>query len=211
MTTRPNFFALAVAVAVLGACDRRAAGDEARSDAMVGNAAPAPAAVNPAAMPKDVAPAAGPLSVFTSLDVARCKLIERNDEEAGYARHLCAGTAGYRVEVTESDLRQDVALIRPDGRIDKLALNALTASGGFSSLGKTAEWRGLDPARPRTLTVRFGVNEDPDPKVAPRSYLVVIRLASPGCVVARVSPGPQQSAQARAIADAASLPRCIGE
>lgn len=199
-----------IAMTALSGCDRGAPVSEVEP-VTTANAVE-PVAPGPAATPTPSAPTpvAGPRSAFTSLDLARCIEIARNDEEAGYSRHRCVGAAGYRVEVIESDLRQTINLFRPGGGSDPLRLSALVAGGGFSSLGKIAEWRGTDPARPRTLTVRYGVNEDPDPEVAPRSYLVVIRLASPACVVARIVPGPQQSEQARAVADGASLPACIG-
>jgi hypothetical protein len=89
-------------------------------------------------------------------------------------------------------------------------LSPVASGGGFSSLGPTIDWRGDAGQPPRTMTVRFNVNEDPDPKVAARSYLVVIRLAAPACPVAAVPPGSGQSDRARAIADATTLPPCIG-
>ena len=53
---------------------------------------------------------------YTSIDPARCRLIERNIEEGGYSRHACDGLGGYKLEISESDLRQDVVVIAPDGR-----------------------------------------------------------------------------------------------
>ena len=170
---------------------------------------PGPASPTKAGQGLEAPLTGAPQSQFTSLDVAMCQLIARNDEEAGYARHRCAGAAGYQVELVESDLRQTIEIVRPGAKSYSLELSALVAGGGFSSVGKVAEWRGADPANPRTLTFRYGVNEDPDPAVAPRSYLVVAKLAAPLCVVARVSPGPDQSIRARRIADQTRLPPCL--
>lgn len=165
----------------------------------------APDAMLPAAAPE--APAAA-TSAFTSLDTNRCRLVAKNIEEGGYSRHDCPGHAGYRLELIESDLRQNLAILRPDGSKDELRLSSEVGGGGFSEIGKTVEWRGRDPAKPRTLTLRFILNEDPDPKVPPRSYLVVVRLASPACPIAVVSPGAAQSDEARRIADAPVLAKC---
>ncbi len=193
---------------LLGGCDGPAPVQQPPAAGRGEVVATAPARTAPASGQAPGAAGAG--GVTTSIDPAKCDLITRLTEEAGYSRHRCFGVAGYRVEVVESDLRQNLELIRPDGTTTSLNLPSLVAGGGFSSLSETAEWRGPDPRRPRTLTVRYGVNEDPDPAVAPRSYLVVIRLASPACVVARIAPGPRQSEEARAVADGARLPECIG-
>ncbi len=203
--------ALVMAVAISG-CDQgtRDPAPVAVNEPLATRPADPPATGGSTATSVPVTPEPGAKSVFTSLDVTNCKLIERNVEEAGYSRHRCDGAAGYALELIESDLRQTMEVIRPGGKRESLDLSSLVAGGGFSSVGKTAEWRGSDPAMPRTLTIRYGVNENPDPKVAPRSYLVVAKLASPACVVARVAPGPDQSGQARAISDADALPRCLG-
>ena len=167
-------------------------------------ATPAPPSPAPA---KAIAP--DRRSVFTSLDLKQCRLVEENLDEGGYSRHDCPGHAGYRVELIESDLRQNIALIRPNGTKDELDLAARIGGGGFSEIGKTIEWRGADRAKPRALTLRSNVNESPEPAVPPRSYLIVIRLTAPACPVAKVAPGPTQSADARRIADAETLPACL--
>ncbi len=204
-----------LAAVLVGGCDlgepvAKAPATAARSDKVAANPTAPPARPRTVPVSPRAPGAAGPNGVLTSIDPAKCDLITRLTEEAGYSRHRCFGVAGYRVEVVESDLRQNLELIRPDGTTTSLNLSSLVAGGGFSSLSETAEWRGADLRRPRTLTVRYGVNEDPDPAVAPRSYLVVIRLAAPACVVARIAPGPRQSEVARAVADSARLPQCLG-
>ena len=146
-------------------------------------------------------------SRYVSLEPSSCKLIEENVEEGGYWRRRCAGLAGYELETSESDLRQDVVIVAPDGRRSELNLSSLVAKGAFNSLGKMAEWRGQDPGKPRALIVRVSVPADPGVGRRGRSDLVVARLAPPACVVAVVPQGPGQNDKARAIADR-ELPPC---
>lgn len=193
---------------MLAACENNAppATNEAATDTSASGEAIREVEARPAPRPA----ADARRSEFTSLERANCRLIEQNIEEGGYSRHVCPGAGGYALELTESDLRQGMIVNRPGGGDDRLELNAM-GGGGFSNLGKTAEWRGpdADPFHPRTLTFRFEVVEDPAPPQRPTSYLVVARLSEqPACMVAIVPPGPDQSARARAIADAPSLPEC---
>ncbi|WP_310468256.1 hypothetical protein [Sphingomonas sp.] len=145
---------------------------------------------------------------YSSIDPAACKELERNDEEGGYSRHSCGGPAGYALEISESDLRQDVVVIAPGGGRSRLQLSSLVANGAFNSLGKTAEWRGAED-QPSALIVRLNVAAGPEPIRPDISNLVVARLANPACVVAVVPPGPDQNAKARRIADG-DLTKCIG-
>ena len=196
-----------ILAAVLGGCGDDATQAPPENREIVDAGKSALPATGPAQTPT-TPPAQDRRSVFTSLDLKQCRLIEENIDEGGYSRHDCPGHAGYRIELIESDLRQNIALIRPNGTKDELDLAARIGGGGFSEIGKTIEWRGADRAKPRTLTLRFNVNESPEPAVPPRSYLIVIRLAAPACPVAKIAPGPTQSNDARRIADATTLPAC---
>jgi hypothetical protein len=159
----------------------------------------------------EVPPAVQPeqSSRYTSLDPASCEVLEENAEEGGYWRRRCAGAAGYALETSDSDLRQDITIITPDGRRSALDLSSLVAKGAFNSLGKTAEWRGGGPRDPRALIVRLNVAADPEGKRPTISNLVVARLDKPSCVVAVIPRGPRQNEKARAVADG-KLPKCIG-
>ena len=154
------------------------------------------------------APAAT-VSRFTTNALKTCRLVEKNEQEAGYYRYRCPGVGGFAYEVVESDLRQSLVIIAPDGTRDNLALSSVAGGGGFSVLGTTYDWRGPTGAPPHSLTVRFNVNENPDPAVPPRPYLIVIRLAAPSCVVGVIPSGSGQNDSARAIADRAPLPPCV--
>lgn len=191
-------------ILLLGACQQQPA-DEPIGQPSANEAAPVVAPPQTPAKPVD-----RKVSRFTTGGIEKCRLVDKNEEEGGYFRHRCPGVGGYDYEVVESDLRQNLVVIRPDGKRDDIALSPVAGGGGFSVLGPTIEWRGDAGQPPRTMTVRFNVNEDPDPNVPDRSYLVVIRLATLACPVAAVPPGPSQSDRARAVADAATLPTCIG-
>jgi hypothetical protein len=147
-------------------------------------------------------------SQFSSIDPASCRLLEENLEEGGWWRRLCKGAAGYQLELSESDLRQDIVVIAPGRRQGELGLSDIVAKGAFNGLGKTAEWRGADPAKPETLIVRLNVASGPEGNLPDISRLVVVRLKATACIVAIVPPGPDQNEKARAIADG-TLPDCL--
>ena len=174
----------------LTACSQEASGP-------AEEAAPAP---DSATVPASEAPGEPPR--YTRL--TGCTLTRSAPEEAGFFERECGGEGGYRLRRTESDLRENLIVLSPDGGEHSLELPAL-ANGAFSSLGERVEWRGTtgpDGFAPEALIVRHSVMEDPDPAVPEVSYLVVARLAPPVCVVARVPPGPGQNARARELADA---------
>ena len=152
--------------------------------------------------------AANRRSQFTSIDPAKCKLLEENIEEGGWSRRLCDGLAGYKLELTDSDLRQDIIVIPASGQRSELGLTEIVANGAFNALGKTAEWRGADPASPDALIVRLGVAADPEGRKPDISNLIVARLKPVACIVAVVPPGASQNERAQAIADG-QLPACL--
>jgi len=168
--------------------------------------APAPAETSQPPAPGPVA-AAVERSRYSSIEPSSCKLIEQNLEEGGYSRHRCPGLAGFALETSESDLRQDIVVIAPSGRRTQVELSSLVAKGAFNALGKSAEWRGEDPAKPRALIVRLDVAASPEGDRPDISNLVVVRLAAPACVVGVVPPGPRQNEKARRIADG-DMGRC---
>lgn len=164
------------------------------------------ASVIPVTSKVPVAPASD-RSAYSSLDLKGCQLIEKNEEEGGYYRHLCPGVAGYRLELVESDLRQDLAIVAPGAKRVALELPSSVGGGGFSQLGQTVEWRGPTDDWPRTLIARFAVQQGAEPTVPDKSHLLVARLKPVPCVVAVIDPGPDQNGKARAIADG-TLPGC---
>lgn len=140
-------------------------------------------------------------SRYTSIGESQCRLIEENLEEGFYWRRRCPGHAGYALERSEGDGRQDLVVISPDGSRSQLRLSTIVAKGAFNILGDTAEWRGRNPAEPEALIVRMDVTRVPEPDKPDISNLVVVRLTEPVCAVAIVPPAPSQNERARAIAD----------
>ncbi len=91
-------------------------------------------------------------------------MLESNPDEAGYFLSECKGEGGYKLRVIESDLRQTIEVIAPDGKETGLNLSSVTG-GGFSHLGKNVEWRGAvkdGVFAPDALIVRHEVVTNPE-------------------------------------------------
>jgi len=195
---------IAAAISALCGCRAEPPANNNVSEAALQNSTAEPLVEN-AMQERD---AANRRSQFTSIDPAKCKLLEENIEEGGWSRRLCDGLAGYKLELTDSDLRQDIVVIPASGQRSELGLTEIVANGAFNALGKTAEWRGADPASPDALIVRLGVAADPEGRKPDISNLIVARLKPVACIVAVVPPGASQNERAQAIADG-QLPACL--
>lgn len=190
----------------LAACEREAApvsaGNEQNattSSAALGTGVPAPAAAGPTPVRA---------SAYTQLVEANCRLIDENKEEGPYWSRRCPGHAGWSMDWHESDLRQDLTMISPDGRKSELGLSSVVANGAFNSIGSTIEWRGVAGAPPDAMILRMSVAASPEGDRPDISRLAVVRLAAPACVVAVVSPRSGQNVRAQQIADG-NLPACL--
>ena len=184
---------------VLAACSAEQPRQQPTEDKSSNDAVAAP--VNDVATNGAAATPSGNVSQFTKDGLNKCHVVEQDEEHGPYYRHRCPGVGGYNYEVVEHDLRQDLVIIHPNGRRDEIGMSGAAGEGGFNILGPTFEWRGPAGMPPQTMTVRFNVQEDPEPNKPDRSYLVVIRLTPPSCIVAAVPPGAGQNEKARAIAD----------
>lgn len=191
-----------LAVAFVAACsDNSTDEQQAEPTEAQGGAALPDAPLPDAATPAAAIP--GREFRYTSLD--GCPLLRSAPEEAGFYEYECPGEGGYRLKLTEADLRQNIHVIPPGGGAERsLDLNALSG-GGFSELADNVEWRGtLDGTafKPDALILRQEAIEDPDGKKEV-SYLVAVKLTAKPCAVARIAPGPGQNEKARAAADGA--------
>jgi hypothetical protein len=195
---------MAITASALCACRTEPPTDSTISEAAVQNEAPGPLAENAV----QTAGGANRRSQLSSINPTKCKLLEENIEEGGWSRRLCDGLAGYKLELTDSDLRQDIIVIPASGQRSELGLTEIVANGAFNAIGKTAEWRGAEPSSPDALIVRLGVAADPEGKQPDISNLVVARLKPSACIDAVVPPGLGQNERARAIADG-KLPECL--
>lgn len=141
-------------------------------------------------------------SVYTEINEKDCKTIESNEQE-GWYRGECQGVGGFKLEVTESDLRQSIDIISPSG--EKFALDFWRISGGFSSVGGKPEWR-IRNKTPVALIVRFNVNQSEDPTTT-TSYLIVAKISkTAACITDIVKPSKNQNVEARKLADEAQKP-----
>lgn len=142
--------------------------------------------------------------VYTSLDAKSCKTIEQSDEGAGWYRGECKGVGGYKLEVTEGDLRQSINVLSPSG--EKFELGLQRVSSGFSSVGAKAEWR-MNKAKPVALIFRFNANENPEDPNQITSYLIVVKISqTAACITDIVKPSKNQNIEAQKIADEAQSP-----
>src|SRR6185369_2361287 len=79
-------------------------------------------------------------STYTSLGEKQCKTVKSNPNEGGSYVGICAGVAGYKLQIEEGDLRQNIQVIAPGGQKHSLELWNVVGSS-FSTLGEKAEWR----------------------------------------------------------------------
>ncbi len=85
-------------------------------------------------------------SIYTDLTAEKCKNIESDDTGSGYSRDECPGVGGYKLQVIESDIRQTIGIISPDGKKSELNFRR-NVSSAFSETGAIAEWRVIKRGR----------------------------------------------------------------
>lgn len=150
-------------------------------------------------------------SVYTSLDAKACKTLESETEGAGWYRGECKGIGGYKLQITEGDIRQSIDVIAPNK--NKYELDFIGhISSGFSSVGTKAEWRVMGRGKSQTpiaLIVRFDASENPEDSSKITSYLVVSKITKNQiCITDVVKSGAKQNEEARKLADAAASKPC---
>ena len=151
-------------------------------------------------------------SVYTSLNTQKnCKTLESETEGAGWYRGECPGIGGYRLQLTEGDIRQSIDVITPNKK--KYELDFIGhVSSGFSSVGEKAEWRvktAFKKQTPIALIVRFNVSENPEDSSVNTSYLIVSKITrNQVCITDIVKPGEKQNEEARQLADASASKPC---
>jgi hypothetical protein len=150
-------------------------------------------------------------SIYTNLGEKSCKTIKADDSEAGSYIGLCAGVGGYKLQVEEGDLRQNIQVITPAGQKHSLDLWTVVGSS-FSSLGEKAEWRVKNQkgkAAPVALIVRYNVS-DPEDSTKTTSFLAVAKItANQICVTDKIAPGAGANEAARAAADSSADKPCL--
>lgn len=145
-------------------------------------------------------------SVYTELDLARCR-VTATDEESESSSARCPGVAGYALNVHEGDLRMSIDVVTPDGREHPLNYWSVITSG-FSSLGPRAEWR-MRGGRPIALIVRVNASEDPEDSSRITSWLAVAKITDSAiCVTERIPPTHGANEAARRAADQSASTPC---
>jgi hypothetical protein len=142
--------------------------------------APAPAAAQAAS------------SVYSELNLARCRTLEVVEEGEG-VRRRCPGLGAIALFVNAGDGRYDI-----DAGVDN---NVWESLGAFNEIGPRIEWRRSN-GRPFAIIYRLRLTS---PEQPPGSSLIVEtigRRGAPGCQVATVDGSlADANARARAIAD----------
>lgn len=129
-------------------------------------------------------------SVYTQLDLQRCKHVNRGEEPQS-ASWRCTGFAGVPLFVQSGDDRYDVDA----GREDRDELWA----DGFDYPGGTVEWR-LAGGRPFAIIYRL--NSSGDAPTSSRLLVETIGRSLPGCRVASIDARAQDAnGRARRAAD----------
>src|SRR5215510_6770442 len=151
-------------------------------------------------------------SVYTSLGQKQCRVIKSAKTENDDFSARCPGTAGYKLILSEGDLRQNITVVTPKGAEHSLELWSVV-SGGFSAVGPKAEWRlatqNGKPA-PVALIIRYNASEDAESPNKNTSYLAVAKItATEICVTDKISPGPKANEDARRAADSATTKPCL--
>jgi hypothetical protein len=150
-------------------------------------------------------------SVYTKLDEKSCKTLESSIENSGWYRGECQGVGGYKLQITEGDIRQSIDVRAPNKRKYELNFTG-NVSAAFSYVGAKAEWRVTRKGKmlvPIALIVRFDASENPEDATKTISYLVVSKITKKEiCVTNVVKPGAKANEEARQLADIAKTKPC---
>lgn len=133
-------------------------------------------------------------SVYTSIDLDDCKLLESVPEEGGYAKFRCAGYGDIPLFISEGDLRMNVDIGVED--------DVWISQGAFNTLGRTVEWR-LHGGEPIAAILRYSMDSGMDERFSELGIFTIGTATQRSCLVAWV-PGdaaPTQNEAARLIAD----------
>jgi len=152
-------------------------------------------------------------SVYTKLSTKACRTVKSTSAEGGSYVGMCPGVAGYKLQMEEGDLRQNIQVITPAGQKHSLELWSVVGSS-FSSLGEKAEWRIKRTGakgNPIALIVRYNV-ADPENSTKSTSWLAIAKITSAKiCVTDKIAPKATANVEARAAADSAGKKQCLQE
>lgn len=150
-------------------------------------------------------------SVYTDLNTKICKTLEQSQEGTGSYRGECPGISGYKLQVTEGDIRQSINVVAPNKKRYELDFFG-NVSTAFSSVGEKAEWRVTRKGKtvtPMALIIRYNTSENQEDSSKLTSYLVVTKITKNEiCVTDVVKPGVKANEEARKLADSSAAKQC---
>lgn len=139
-------------------------------------------------------------SLYTKLDLKKCRLVASNPNEGGWAEFSCKGHNGISVRVAEGDLRYFVSF----GPNAKNQVAATQTLGPFNTIHHTLEWRVEKQGKawvPFATILRYFWDSGDGRK---GQTLIVTKLeGNEACQVAHVKAdgNPNANVEARRIAD----------
>ena len=110
-------------------------------------------------------------SVYTQIDLKKCKQTEKPDGQVFEGSWRCKGIAGYNVFLTAADSRDMVSF----GNNDANNCSGQKTFGSFNSAGGTVEWR-VKAGKPFAAILRWTVSTDPDDPNKKATWIVVNKL-----------------------------------
>ncbi len=135
-------------------------------------------------------------SVYTSLDLDDCKVLETYEESGGQL-FRCEGYQGIPLYVTDENARFDVDAGIPN-------TEWTTKARPYNSIGDTVEWR-IQGGKPVAIILRYNFMTDGiDPvRTSELAIASIGHEGSPGCLIGWVEADaqPDQNTAARQIAD----------
>jgi len=150
-------------------------------------------------------------SAYQKIDEAHCRTKVVNTQEGEWSVQDCGRYAGFTVEITEDDLRQNMILTR-NGKHYDLDFGQYV-SPAFSRFGKTIEWRFPKgkKTKPSAMISRYIVTEpDRNGNNRDRHYLVVTKITDKDiCIVHVEKAGKDQNVRARKVADQVNKLICL--
>jgi hypothetical protein len=156
-----------------------------------------------------VASAQGIQSVYTTLRGDKCKTLK---DEGAYMLLECPGVAGYKLHVNAVDMTEGLAVVKADG--SKHDINVGQVSGGYPSVGPTAEWRvrrEKGKLVPIALIVRVVASEyvGGDPGRRDVAYLAISKITPEKiCMTESILADRNSNMKARRLADSSADKPC---
>lgn len=96
-------------------------------------------------------------SIYTKIDLKKCKQTQKPDGQVFEGSWDCKGIASYDVFLSAADAREMVSF----GKTDANNCAGTKTFGGFNSAGATVEWR-VKSGKPIAAILRWTVSIDPE-------------------------------------------------